>query len=315
MSAFEALQDSAAFWDVSSRGRLRVSGEDRDSWMQAIAANDVESVAEGQGVYTFFLNAQGRIQSDTYLYRSGDSYLLDCEADAREALAAYLEQFIIMEDVAVDDVTDVTGALVCEGPLAKRVVREAFGVDIPADLHTHGGDESLRWFATSRSGQPGALLVFPAERLSECQDRLEQAGAAGIDAGPAEVARVEAHIPQFGTDFTEKNIPHETGLFHAFSMNKGCYPGQEIVERVRTQGQVNRLLCAVNLDSGILPETGAPITLEDKPVGALTSPVIAAGSGLVVGFAMLRRAALAESADLRCGGVAAHAAPLATGDA
>lgn len=302
MHGYDALRESAGFWEIHTRGRLNVTGVDRDTWMQAIAANDVAQLQPGQGLYTLFLNAQGRIQSDAYVYPSGDAYLLDCEAAARATLMEYLEQYIIMEDVLVEDATANHAALACEGPRAATVLADALGVDPAAELHTHGGDSSLRWFFTSRTGQPGAYLLFPESRLSEIEDRLEQAGAERASGETAEIVRIEQGQPRFGFDFTAKNIPHETGLHHGFSTNKGCYPGQEIVERVRTQGQVNRLLCSVTIDTARVPAPGAEITLGDKTVGTLTSPVLSFRLGCAAGFAILRRTALEDPAELRCAG-------------
>ncbi len=291
---YQALREGAAWFDISERARIRVTGEDRIRLLHALATNVIEGLAPGESTETFFLNAQGRIQARVRVYVFDDFVLLETEGSRRRALLDFLDSYIIMDDVCVEDATASTAAVAVEGPGAKAVIdAAALGAArvLPSSLTGEGG----AWIETS-----------PAER-QDLIAKLEAAGAVAADAGDVEAVRVENRIPRYGADYTESNIPHETQLLDIVSFTKGCYIGQEIVERVRSLGKVNRLLVPVEVEAGAIPGD-LTARLGEKAVGALTSPVVSPSSGKVLGFAVLRREAV-ETGQLTVGGEPARALP------
>jgi aminomethyltransferase len=118
--------------------------------------------------------------------------------------------------------------------------------------------------------------------------------------------RVENRQAEFDADYFDSNIPHETQQLAIVSFTKGCYTGQEIVERVRSQGRVNRLLVPIEVDADALPEN-PDVLLGEKVVGQATSLVVSPRSGKVAGFAILRREAADPGAPLLVGGMTARA--------
>src|SRR5580700_11069530 len=129
---YEALMNSAALVDLSSRARIRVSGEDRARLLHAMTTNHVQQMKPGDGVYAFFLNAQGRILADVYILCFDDHFLLDTEPETRTIIFEHLDRFIIADDVTLDDVTDETFCLGLEGPKAEDIAALA---GIPAPHH------------------------------------------------------------------------------------------------------------------------------------------------------------------------------------
>jgi aminomethyltransferase len=286
---YQALRASAAWFDISDRTRLRLAGEDRIRLLHALATNVIEGLAPGQHTETFLLTPQGRIVARCRVYVDADSLLLESEAASRQPLLDYLDHYIIMDDVTVTDETDSTIAVAVEGPTADK---DPIGKAYPSSL----------------SGLPGYWIEAPKADADELHARLSAAGIAKAEPVDWETVRVENRVPVHGKDYGETNIPHETQLLDIVSFSKGCYVGQEIVERVNSQGQVNRLLTPVEVEAGEIPDT-AELRMADRIVGKLSSAVVSPQTGQVVGFAIVRREALVPGAELSVGGKIAHTPP------
>jgi aminomethyltransferase len=312
MSGYTALHESAAWLDISSRGRIGAAGEDRLRLLHAIASNAVEGLSPGQGTYAFFLNAQGRIQADSHLFVCEDRVLIDCEPEARQALRQHIESYIIMDDVQLEDLTESCAAVALEGPHSEDIARQAVGDVLPEPVpYSHRESQEIRILRSTLSGQAGLWFFSSSGRKGQLIEKLEAAGAVAAAAEDFRVVRVENRRPRFGEDYSSSNIPHETGLLQAVSFSKGCYLGQEIVERVRSQGQVNRLLVSLELDTRQPPEAGARVDHAGRQVGRITSPVFSPQRGKVLAFAILRREAAAPGAEVTAGGVSGRVVPLA----
>lgn len=263
MTGYEALYEGAAWLDLSNRGKIRVSGEDRVRLLHAMLTNDVKGLAPGQANYHFLLNAQGRIQADLNLYAREDSILLDCEPGSTERIYQTLDHYIIADDVQLEVVELATVAV--EGPQAKQV---SGGVPLSA------------------TGQPGVWFFVEPERKAELVAGLR---AVAATAEEARVVRVENGVPQFGEDFGDTTLPQETQQLRALHFTKGCYLGQEIVERIRSRGQVHRLLVRVAVEGVEPPASGTAVMAGGQEVGHLTSPVYSPRRGKGLGLAIVKR--------------------------
>lgn len=310
---YQAIQDAAAWLDVSGRGRIVACGEDRLRLLHALASNVVESLRPGQGSEAFFLSPQGRIQAYARVYVAEDHVLLDCDAERRQALLDYLNGYIIMDDVELEDMTESTAAWALAGPSAAEIAARATGVALSLDPpNQHAEADGLRVFGSSFVGGAGVWIAAAAERRDEVTDRIESAGAVAAGGDDFRLARVENAAPLLGEDYFDNNIPHETGLLKAVSFYKGCYVGQEIVERVETQGQVRRLLTWIEVDAAEPPRS-MQVSHEGRTVGELTSAVYSPRRDKVLGFAMLRREATERGAALLVDGVPGRAIDLPLG--
>jgi folate-binding protein YgfZ len=139
------------------------------------------------------------------------------------------------------------------------------------------------------AGEPAATLIIPREYLvnlwRELSAGVRAAGGAPVGMEAFNSLRLELGMPWFGVDYGDKQIPHEAGLEHThISYEKGCYTGQEIVERVRSRGHVNRRLAELQFSAAVAPPPGTTLTHEGSEAGSVTStgysPLLARAIGL-----------------------------------
>ncbi len=285
MDGYTALHETAAWIDLSTRGKIRVTGKDRVRFLHNILSNDVKGLAPGQSNYHFLLNAQGRIQADANLFVFPDWMLLDCEPETTERILQHLKRYIIADKVELEDASATLATIAVEGPKAEELAG--------------GEDGAVRGSAT---GQPGVWLLVETAQRAGVIARLERAGAVPASAEDARVVRVENGIPRYGEDFGETTLPQETQQMRALTFTKGCYLGQEIVERIRARGQVNKLLVRVGIDGASPPAAGSPVIAGGQEIGRLTSPVYSPRLGHSLGLSILRRESAAEGSAIEVAG-------------
>lgn len=292
MTGYEAFYESAALLDVSDRGRIAALGDDRKRLIHAMTTNQIEKLESGQGVYAFFLNAQGRVLSDAVVLCREDTLLLMVEAEAREKVYSHIDRYIIADDVTLEDVTARTFELVLEGPGASGLLM-ALGAVLPEEPYWFTRWCNLEIVAASMTGAPGYRLTGEAEGRDELVERLKAAGAVEASLEEAERVRLEHGVPRYGLEITEGYIAQETRRMHAINFNKGCYLGQEIVERVRSRGRVNRLLTPLSVAGAAVPEPGSKVMWGEQEAGEVMSAVWSPRQRVVRALAYVRAEALA----------------------
>jgi tRNA-modifying protein YgfZ len=287
-SGYQALRRGAAWLDLSARGRIVVRGRDRTRWLHNVTSNDIKRLQPGSGCYAFLLNPQGHIQSDLVVFCFADRFLLGTEPEMREPVMRHIRRYIIADQVDLEDVTSSTSALAVEGPGASAVM-SALGAPVPGVDYAHVPWNDLTVAAASLTGQPGFRFLLPSPEIAPLVSRLEAAGALPATPEDARLVRIENGQPRYGEDIRETALPQETGRMHAVSFTKGCYIGQEIVERIRARGHVNRKLERLELD---VAEPPAPGTRLSTPAGEaeITSAVYSPVAGKVVALAYVRPA-------------------------
>jgi folate-binding protein YgfZ len=273
-AGYRALHEAAAFIDLSSRGKIRATGEDRARLLHAITTNDVEHLRPGQGCYAFFLNAQGRILGDANILCFEDHLLLDTEPETRQNIIEHLDRYIIADDVLIEDVTEQIKTTAVEGPHAAAAL-ESLGAPLPQLPYawTQWGETIVARIDSTGAG--GFFLFGPTRELS---------GAVEASAEEARIVRIEHGRPRYGEEISDRYLVQETGQMHGVHFNKGCYLGQEIVERVRSRAHIHRLLQRIELDTTDPPAAGAKIG-DAEIASAVFSPVL----GKTVALAYVRR--------------------------
>jgi aminomethyltransferase len=298
-SGYRALRESAAWLDLSGRGKVLASGQDRARLLHAMTTNHVEGLAETSGCYAFFLNAQGRILGDVNLFRMLDHFLLDTEPETAAKLREHLDRYIIADDVTLEDVTAATATIAVEGPRAADLLA-ALGAPVPDAPYGHLAWEDRTVARVDSTGAGGCFIFLPAGGKEELIRQFEAAGITGASAEDARVVRLEHGRPRYGEDITEDDVPQETQVLRAVHFNKGCYIGQEIVERIRSRGHVNRLLVRLAIDTAQPPARGAEL-----PGGAITSAAYSPALGKVVALGYVRADAARPWAEFLVDGVPA----------
>jgi folate-binding protein YgfZ len=249
---YRALRENAAWMDLSTRGKIRATGEDRARLLHAMTTNHIEQLRPSDGCYAFFLNAQGRILGDANILCFEDSLLLDTEPETRVKLFEHLERYIIADDVTIEDETARIATIAIEGPEAFDVLR-TMGATLPAAPHSWTAWENRTVARIGTTGLDGLLVLMPAEERDAFVSRLALPAATSDD---ALTVRIENGHPRYGVEITDRNLVQETGQLHAVHFQKGCYLGQEIVERVRSRAQIHRVLRRVEIDTPNPPAAG-----------------------------------------------------------
>ncbi len=292
---YPALKEAAGLVDLSFRGKLAATGEDRARFLHGMVSNEVEHLQPGQGCYCFILNAQGRILADLNLLVQPERVLLDCEPFLTAKIRETLDRYIIMDQVELEDLSARLGTLGVEGPRSDEVVRAALGATPPGEPLAHagwGGDADSLLVRTNLSGE-GLWIIAPMERIPEIWERLLEAarplGGRAVGHAALEVARIEAGVPLYGADIEEAHIPQETGLLRAISFTKGCYIGQEIVERVRSRGHVNRQLVGLVATGAESLRAGMKVVAGGSEIGHVTSATHSPALGRHIALAYVRR--------------------------
>lgn len=269
-----ALSRGAAAYDLGWMRRVSVRGKDRFRWLSGMVSNTVKELPENGGAWNFVLNAQGRIQGDLTVWREGDQLELQIAADQYEKLIAHLDHFIIMDDVELVGFDPAAETVIgLAGPQARDVL-ERMGLPVPSvqmtgqQVEWNGIDLCIRHaFGTMVDRFE---LCVPQSGLSVLWRALCTAGAKPVGSAALEAFRVAEGIPVYGVDIAERDLPQETSQMQALHFNKGCYLGQEIVERIRSRGNVHRHLRRLELDGPLAP-AGTELHLENASVGQITS--------------------------------------------
>jgi folate-binding protein YgfZ len=319
-SEYRFARESAALIDKNYRAFIWASGPDRLRYLNAVLTSDVRETSAGRGVPSLLLNPQGHIIAELEVYAVGDRFLIVSYQMIRERLIEALDKYIIMDDVTLEDATASLAVLGVEGPRSPEILRAVAGVELDAlvelghveatvaspESKEKSGAISVRVVRRS-VGAPGFECIVAREHVEALWDLLLDAVRA-VGGGPIGYAalnslRLEAGIPWFGYDFDESVIPHEAGLEHShINYSKGCYTGQEIVERVRSRGHVNRVRVGVEFSGVAVPERAIKLSAGGKEVGFVTRAAFSPALGHPIGMAYLRREVSAVGTSLEYSG-------------
>jgi folate-binding protein YgfZ len=309
----QAVLHAVGVAPLGDLGWVRVTGEDRVRWLNGMVTNSINDLKPGEGCYNFILSAQGRIQGTANAFSQPDSILLQTDRAQLPGLIATLDRFIIMDDVELTDITEDRTGIALIGPTATALLTR-LDLEAPAPLSlrvTTWQSSEITLIAAHSPLVPRFELWAAPATISALLATLTAAGATPISPEPLEWLRILEGTPRYGTDIRDKELPQETAQTRALHFAKGCYLGQEIVERIRSRGAVHRTFAAFRIE-GQLPAPGTPIESEGKPVGELTStasiPVISGILQIAVGY--IRREALERATPLTCAAAVAHPIPL-----
>jgi aminomethyltransferase len=271
---FEALRTGAGLFDLSWRGTIVLTGTDRQRWLNGMVTNNTRDLPLNHGNYSLVLNAQGRIQGDLTAYNRGEYYLVVTDAGQMEKLKDVFDKYIIMDDVEVADVSEKLTAVGIAGQKSRELLTKA---DFSFPDISPGEVVDLEWRSIGISvarglGDRGESyeIWFAPNHATAIWDALVTAGATPVGYEALEWLRILRGIPRYGVDMAERYLPQETGQDRALHFAKGCYLGQEIVERIRSRALLHRGFAGFVVD-GPAPAAETAITAGDKKVGEITS--------------------------------------------
>lgn len=291
-----AVRTGSGLLDLSFRSKFAVKGRDAVKFLHRMVSNDVKSLSPGRGTYATLLNAQGHILADMRIFLAGDRLFVDTDADLRPKLMNALGRYIIGDRVELEPLD--LAAIGLEGPTSRDLLEKTLHIEIPRL-------EEFGHFADNYAGFPVRVVRASSTGENGCEVWIEPKGMAGLwgaacGQGPTygtlpcgtdalEMLRIEAGIPRYGAELAEDTLPLEAGLLNALSFTKGCYVGQEIVERARSRGHVNWRLVGLVVDSAAPPPAGEKLVAGDKEIGEVTSACVSPSLGKTVALAYVRR--------------------------
>jgi glycine cleavage system T protein len=292
---YKTVRTGVGIADLSHRGRLRVTGDDRVKWLQGVISNDLLPLTPGQGLYSSFLNHKGRMLTYFRVYLLADWLLIEDVGEIGDTTLQSLKKFLLYGTKAkMENLAEPWGLLLVSGPKAADLIKTALGADagglkpiacLPREI---AGRQGLI-LRTEETGETDFEILLPSDGLAAAWEHLLKAGASmgvtpfGTDT--REVLRIEAGLPVAGHDITDEIVPHEANLEgKAFSLSKGCYPGQELVARMDTYGSVRRHLSGLILKDAVVPSKGAKLFSGDREVGWISSAVRSPSIGSVIAF-------------------------------
>jgi len=276
---FSALIEGGAVYDLGFRARISLTGGDRMRWMNGMVTNNVRDLAAGRGVYAFLLNPQGRILGDLDVYNLGESLVVETDRSQLEKILATFDHYIIMDDVEVTDISQQQTSLGLAGPKSRAILNAA-GIEVPPmeslqvitpQCNCDCGCAACTVIRGEDAQRESYEIWLAPKDVHKTWQAFVAAGATPVGSEALEMQRIAAGIPLYGVDIRERDLPQETEQMHALNFNKGCYVGQEIVERIRSRGNVHRKFTGFLADGRADITTGAKISSGDKEVGEITS--------------------------------------------
>ena len=283
-------EDSAGLIDLSSRGRLLVSGSEAVQFLNGLITNDMKTLEQNSSMPATFPNVQGRLIASVRVARLKDDgaarkvspvFLIDTEAATHQTVLKTIERFTLAGDFRVNDITNQTVMLSVQGAKAASVIDsvlgEAAAVSAPntarqISWQQSGTQTDVTVIQASHTRAAEFDLIVENDQAARLWTALQRAGARPVGYDALEVLRIEAGVPRYGVDMDDTNVVTETNLDDAVSYTKGCYIGQEIIARIKYRGHVAKKLSGVILEGDSAVAPGALInSVDGKEIGRITS--------------------------------------------
>jgi glycine cleavage system T protein len=282
LAEYHAVREAVGIADLSYRGKLRVTGDDRIKWLQSVISNDLLSLQPGQGRYSSFLTHKGKMLTYFRCYMQPDAVMLEDVGEIGDQTYNALRKFLLYGTKAkMENCRESWGLLLVSGPHAAAAMRSAFGTDVanltPLNFISAAiGGQSALVIRTEETGEQDYEILLPSDGLIAAWERLLEAGTIHgikpVGSQAREALRMEAGIAKAGPDLNEDIVPSEANLQDkAFSLSKGCYPGQEVVARMDTYGSVRRHLVGLVVKGSVVPPKGAKLFTGSREVGWISS--------------------------------------------
>lgn len=291
----QAARQGVGLVDLSDQALIELTGPDLRRWVNAMFTNKYAEMEPGHGARSVIVDDRGRVQGmvDWYLLAE-DRFLGVLEGVTAAWFEERFRMFLVLDDIEVEPVEDAC-LLSLQGPGTDAVL-EALRLPRPAADHDHvavgegTADRVLRVCRKDRTGLGGVDLVVPRGALDTTWEAARAAGARPLGRLALDALRVLAGRPTWPQDGTEKSMVHELLLQRdCVSFDKGCYLGQETINRVERLGGVRKQLRRLRLEGAAVPPLGAEVRLGEYTVGTVTSAARVGGE--VWALSTLREAA------------------------
>lgn len=300
LEEYNAIRNGLALSDLSYQGLWLLTGVDCEKFLQGLISNDLPKPENHLGTHACLLTAKGKILSDFFLYPLPEGFLMTLESTNAEDTKTQLMRFRMRSKVEMETLD--WGRLLISGPKAQNLLEKFFGSPLPKmgeNAFIEKDMDGTRIICIQRSITGGCdfHLYTPLENLETIWKYLLSKGAdwgiQPVGQEALEICRIEAGLPRYGIDINADTLPNEAGIQDkVISYTKGCFPGQEVIARIKTYGHVNKQLSGLILESTTLPKQGAEVFHDKKSVGWVTSTTKSPLLKKVIAMGYLRREAL-----------------------
>ena len=300
---YEAVRGgSAGLIDLSTRGRLLITGAEAVQFLNGLITNDMKTLEEQHWMPAIFPNVQGRLVASVRVIRLADdktgkkpspAFLIDTEAETHTIVSKMLERFTLAGDFNVTDMTDAWAMVSIQGHDAGRMLRKAIGADAEVERHRvlqqTLAANTMTFLRATHTAEDGFDVFTDRGQAEGLWQLLRDVGTQAVGFEAFEMLRIEAGVPRFGLDMDETTIVSETNLDEAVSFTKGCYIGQEIIARIKYRGHVAKKLTGVVFDDSVAMPSGTKLfSADSKEIGRLTSVTISPAMDRTIGLAYLK---------------------------
>ena len=289
----------AGLFDRSLRAGLIFTGPDRVTFLHNLLSNDIAALRPGTGCYATLLTRESKVVADADVLCMDDAIRLELDRRVKDKARAHLERFLVADDVEIEDRSEQDTSLGVHGKRAAEIVKAALpDCDLPQQELEHRpatmAGARLLVVRTDWTGDPGFDFVTARTDAPRVWEAMLTAGEArGLrPAGMAAagILRLEAGRPRVGIDFDETRLVLEAALERGIHFSKGCYLGQEIVERASARGHVNWRLVGLRIEGKAPPQSDARILAEGAEVGRVTSAAFSPHLDSAIALGYVRRA-------------------------
>lgn len=284
----------AGLIDLSSRGRLQISGSEAVQFLNGLITNDMKTLAESRWMPAAFPNVQGRLLASVRVIRCGDGFLIDTEATTQDQVFKIIERFTLAGDFHVTDLTGNTALLSVQGKRAVEIIQSTLGAEA-AEIPPYGAaqtdwqESTLTVLRATHTAEDGFDIVIAANQAQKLWNALVNGGARPVGYDALNILRIEAGQPRYSIDMDETNVVTETNLDDAVSYTKGCYIGQEIIARIKYRGHVAKKLTGVIFGRAVKLHKEAKIrALDDNEIGRVTSMTFSPHLGQTIALAYVK---------------------------
>src|SRR5689334_22505643 len=289
-----AVRTAAGLIDRRDHGIVEVTGRDRASFLHALLSNEIKALAPGQGCAATLLDVNGKVRVVVLVWVLDDRILLITPPGAAASTVEALDTFLFSEKAVLRDASADWALAMLAGPQAAALIERLAGATPPEAAWSHTlasidgvGVRLVR--GASETGETEIWIAAPAVEAERVGKTLLAAGAVAVGAEALETLRIEAGTPRFPDDIGPATLLPEVPFESLVSHTKGCYPGQEVVVRIRDRGHVNRHLRGLVLEGDAVPPAGSEIVTGDTVIGAVTSATLSLGANRPLALGMVRR--------------------------
>ncbi len=295
---YQALRQGAGLIDTTAHSTLVATGPDRATWLHGLCTQEIKKLQPWQGAYACHIDIKGRVIADFEVFTLEDMLILHLAPGAGRMLRRALRRYIVMEKVKIEERTETTASLEVVGPRSAPLLARLLGAPAVESLAMHHGAPvhfeglDLLVVATQRLGVPGLRLICARDEVAALWTALRRdAGDLLVPCGleACQSLRLSQGKPAFGAELQESVLFNEVELTEAVSFTKGCYLGQEVVERVDARGRLGRRLMGLRIEADTAPLQGAKVLGQTRSLGNLTSVALSDKPGVVWAMGLLHR--------------------------